>query len=89
LVSRVGVRFRVPSLSSLIAVQDALLKKLRNADTTAGWIHRWDAAKERLRVADEAAIPDYVVIGELGTALKVLVAEGAHLALSEADYLSL
>jgi hypothetical protein len=75
----------VPFLSNLVARQDALLKQLRNA----GWIHRRDAAKERFRVADEAAIPDYVVIGKLGTALKAVVAEGAQPALSEADYLSL
>jgi hypothetical protein len=66
-----------------------MLEQLQHVNSTLSWIRRRDEAKERFCQADEAAAPDYVLIGELGATLKVVVKEGAQLALSEADYTSL
>jgi hypothetical protein len=66
-----------------------VLLQCRHASATANWIKRRNDARECFRQADEAATPDYVLIGELGAALKALVQKGLELELTEGDYTTL
>jgi hypothetical protein len=76
------------SVTALVAECDTLLSQLPLTPARSNAIRQRDALQVRLDAA-KATKTDFAEIVKLGRALKLLVAAGDLLPLSEADYLSL